>query len=43
MNKKEIDKMFELENKIKINKFFKFKTIKNYQKIEEQINNLIYR
>ena len=43
MNKKEIDKMFELENKIKINKFFKFKIIKNYQKIQEQINNLIYR
>ena len=35
--------MIKLEKKIKNTKYFKFEVLKNYKKIEDQINNLIYR
>jgi hypothetical protein len=43
LKKDEINKMIKLEKKIKNTKYFKFEVLKNYKKIEDQINNLIYR
>ena len=41
LEENEINNMFLLEKKIKKTTFFKFKILKNYQKIDNQINNFI--
>ena len=42
LSESKIKNMFLLEKKIKKTTFFKFKILKNYQKIDNQINNLIF-